>query len=143
MPLKTDTIEEPNLNLTPMIDIVFLLIIFFMVGTKFSELEEQERKIPLQVPQIADEGAPLSAAPEPKVINVYRNGRITLDDEDVTLEELTQKLAAACRQYEQLGVLVRGDRWVYYQHVVDVVSACNRAGVKRRAIAVLRKQQEN
>ena len=37
MPLKTSGIEEPSLNLTPMIDIVFLLIIFFMVGSQFTE----------------------------------------------------------------------------------------------------------
>ena len=41
MPLKTETVEEPTLNLTPMIDIVFLLIIFFMVGTQFAQMENQ------------------------------------------------------------------------------------------------------
>ena len=51
MPLKTHLDEQPSLNLTPMIDIVFLLIIFFMVGTKFTELE---RKIALEVPQISE-----------------------------------------------------------------------------------------
>lgn len=51
MPLKTHTDEQPSLNLTSMIDVVFLLIIFFMVGTKFTELE---RKIGLQVPEVND-----------------------------------------------------------------------------------------
>ena len=59
MPLKTHVDEQPTLNLTPMIDIVFLLIIFFMVGTKFSELE---RKIGLKVPEVAGAEA-LTAAP--------------------------------------------------------------------------------
>jgi biopolymer transport protein ExbD len=53
MPLKTHVDEQPTLNLTPMIDIVFLLIIFFMVGTKFTELE---RKMALEVPQVGDAG---------------------------------------------------------------------------------------
>ncbi len=39
MPLKTLQDEEPTLNMTPLIDVVFMLIIFFMVGTKFSEWE--------------------------------------------------------------------------------------------------------
>ncbi len=47
MPLKTHQDEQPTLNLTPMIDIVFLLIIFFMVGTKFAEWEN---KLALKVP---------------------------------------------------------------------------------------------
>ena len=41
MPLKIHIDEQPSLNMTPMIDIVFLLIIFFMVGTKFTELERK------------------------------------------------------------------------------------------------------
>ena len=59
MPLKTHMDEAPTLNLTSMIDIVFLLIIFFMVGTKFTELE---RKIGLHVPQVTDAGALTEAA---------------------------------------------------------------------------------
>ena len=61
MPLKTLVDDAPTLNLTPMIDVVFLLIIFFMVGTKFTELE---RTIALQVPQVSS-AVPLSAAPTP------------------------------------------------------------------------------
>jgi len=72
MPLKTHLDEQPTLNLTPMIDIVFLLIIFFMLGTKITEIE---RKIPLKVPEVTDHGA-LSAAPERRIINVYRDGTI-------------------------------------------------------------------
>ena len=99
MPLKTHLDEQPTLNLTPMIDIVFLLIIFFMVGTKFTELE---RKIGLQVPEVADRGA-LTAAPERKVVNVYRDGTLSLDRSPVTLDQLTSQLAAARSQYAELG----------------------------------------
>ena len=79
MSLKTCNDEQPTLNLTPMIDIVFLLIIFFMVGTKFSELE---RKIGLEPPKVTEGGA-LSAAPEAKTVNVFRDGRIELDNRPV------------------------------------------------------------
>ena len=54
MPLKTHQDEQPTLNLTPMIDIVFLLIIFFMVGTKFAEWENN---LALKVPQVKETGA--------------------------------------------------------------------------------------
>ena len=55
MPLKTTRDDEMvSINLTPMIDIVFQLIIFFMAGTKFTELE---RSIGLQVPQVNNAGA--------------------------------------------------------------------------------------
>ena len=132
MPLKTHTDEQPTLNLTPMIDIVFLLIIFFMVGTKFTELE---RKIGLRVPEVSDSGA-LTAAPERRVINVYRDGEITLDRVPVSLDELTRQLATARSQYPDLGVLVRGDARSRFQGVAEVLNACKQADVRELGISV-------
>ncbi len=132
MPLKTHVDEQPSLNLTPMIDIVFLLIIFFMVGTKFTELE---RKMALEVPQVADATA-LAPAPEKRVINVYRDGRISLDRETVTLDQLRSRLAAARGQYQDLGVIVRGDAEGTFQNVATVLNACRQAGIGQMGISV-------
>lgn len=132
MPLKTHRDEQPTLNMTPMIDVVFLLIIFFMVGTKFSELE---RKIGLQVPEVAKAGA-LTPAPKKRVVNVYRDGRIDLDRQAVTLEELTDQLTAARGQYRDLGVLIRGDGQGAFQRVAEVLAACKEAGVAELGISV-------
>ena len=132
MPLKTHQDETPSLNLTPMIDIVFLLIIFFMVGTKFTELE---RQLELEVPQIAEAGA-LAAAPERKVINVYSDGRIRLDSEFVSVEELREQLQKARSEYEGLGVIVRGDAEGPLQNVASVLGACKQAGVSDLGISV-------
>jgi len=132
MPLKTHLDEQPTLNLTPMIDIVFLLIIFFMVGTKFTELE---RKIGLQVPEVADRGA-LTAAPERKVVNIFRDGTISLDEKPVTLEQLSAELAAARSQYADLGVLIRGDAEGRFQNVAEVLNACKQADIRELGISV-------
>ena len=132
MPLKTHLDEQPTLNLTPLIDIVFLLIIFFMVGTKFTELE---RRIELEVPEVADRGA-LSTGPERKNVYVYSDGTIVLDNAPVTLEELTERLTDARREYDDLGVLVRGDRHGEYQNVADVLNACRQAGIRDLALPV-------
>ncbi|MDY0165309.1 MAG: biopolymer transporter ExbD [Thermoguttaceae bacterium] len=132
MPLKTHLDEQPSLNLTPMIDIVFLLIIFFMVGTKFSELE---RKIGLRIPEVTDHGA-LTAAPERRVVNVYRDGRIELDQQAVTLDLLRHRLANARSQYAELGVLVRGDGMGPYQNVAAVLNACKQAGIRDLNLSV-------
>ncbi len=132
MPLKTHQDEAPSLNLTSMIDVVFLLIIFFMVGTKFTDME---RNIALQVPQVSDGGA-LAPAPEKRVINVYRDGRISLDRQFVTLEQLTAELAAARAEYADLGVIVRGDAEGPFQHVASALNACRQAGVSDMGISV-------
>ena len=76
MPLKTQQDEQPALNLTPMIDVVFLLIIFFMVATKFSE---RERDIELELPEVAAASA-MTSAPKQRVVTVSRlRGKSTLD----------------------------------------------------------------
>ncbi len=132
MPLKSQSEELPVLNLTSMIDVLFLLIIFFMVGTKFIESEKQ---FDLKVPQITP-GTSLSEAPEKKVVNVYRDGEITLDRKTVSLEELTERLAKAREQYRALGVSVRGDGASAFELVANVLAACKRAGIADLSISV-------
>jgi biopolymer transport protein ExbD len=132
MPLKTHVEDAPTLNLTAMLDVMFLLIIFFMLGTRFVD---DERKIGLRVPEVADRGA-LTAAPTRKEVNVFRDGTITLDKTSVTLDQLTTRLAAARRQYRELGVLVRGDARGEFQNVASVLAACKRAGIQELGITV-------
>lgn len=132
MPLKIELEEPPVLNLTSMLDVMFLLVMFFMAATRFNETE---RNIALHVPRVGDAKA-LSPAPEKKVVNVYQNGQIALDRQVVTLAELTARLAAARRQYSNLGVMVRGDADGTFQRVAEVLNACKQAGIAELAISV-------
>lgn len=133
MPLKTSQDEPPSVNLTPMIDIVFLLIIFFMVGTQFTEMEEHN--LDLEVPEVGDVSA-LTPAPKRRVINVGRDGRVLLDAREVSIDELQSTLTDAQREYAQLGVLVRGDGGGAFQHVAEVLNACRQAGISELGISV-------
>ncbi|MCH5377475.1 MAG: biopolymer transporter ExbD [Planctomycetes bacterium] len=132
MPLKTHMDEPPTINMTPMIDIVFLLIIFFMVGTKFVEME---RKIAVKVPAVQNVET-LTPAPQKRVINVYRDGQISLDRQPVTLEQLAAELAAGRQEYADLGVIVRGDAEGAFQNVATVLNTCRRAGIAEMGISV-------
>jgi biopolymer transport protein ExbD len=132
MPLKTHFDETPPLNLTAMLDVMFLLIIFFMLGTRFVD---EERQIGLRVPAVADRNTP-TAGPERKTINVHCDGTITLDQSAVTLEELTRQLALARGRNSSLGVLVRGDARGQWEQVAAVLSACKRAGVADLGVSV-------
>ncbi|MDP1564565.1 MAG: biopolymer transporter ExbD [Pirellulaceae bacterium] len=128
MPLKTTYDEQPSLNLTPMIDIVFLLIIFFMVGTRFSELNDLEKQLPINVPEVSA-GTALTAPPRQKVIHVFQDGRIHFDDQDVQLKDLIAKLKDAKQAYRQQGVVIRGDASSQHQTVVSVINACRQADI--------------
>ena len=132
MPLKIARDEQPQLNLTPMIDVVFCLLIFFMVGARFTQMEH---KIALKVPQVSQAGT-LTPAPDKRAVNVYQDGTITLDGKLVTLEQLTNTLAATRSQYREAGVIVRGDAGSSFQRVAEVLSACRRAGIAELGISV-------
>jgi biopolymer transport protein ExbD len=132
MPLKTTVDDPPAMNMIPMIDIMFNLIIFFLVGTQFCSME---RNITLKVPEVVDRGA-LTEAPRRRVVNVYRDGRVTLDERPVSLEDLTKRLAEIRRQYHDLGVIVRGDGKGAFQRVAEVLTACKQAGIQELGISV-------
>jgi biopolymer transport protein ExbD len=132
MPLKTHRDELPYINMTPMVDILLVLIIFFMLASKFSEVD---RKITVRVPEVAGAGA-LTPAPEKRVVQVDRDGNIMLDNRSATLEQLTNRLAAARSQNRDLGVLVRGDGAGRVQRLAEVLTACRQAGVAEMAISV-------
>jgi biopolymer transport protein ExbD len=132
MPLKTHQEDLQQINLTPMIDIVFNLIIFFMVGARFTDLE---RKVDLSVPQVADIRT-LTPTPEKRTINVYRDGRVELDGQPVSIDQLILQLSDAHRQYAELGVNVRGDGQGPFQNVATVITACRQAGISELGISV-------
>lgn len=132
MPIKTYQDPEPTLNLTPMIDIVFLLIIFFMVGTKFTEME---RQIELELPSVSKFGA-LTSPPRERVVNVYRDNTIMMDRKSWSLDELLTELKQAHEEYNEMSVLIRGDGDGRYGNVTNVLAACKDAGFERLGIAV-------
>lgn len=115
-----------------MIDVVFLLIIFFMVATKFAEVE---RDIDLELPEVAA-AAPLTSAPKQRVVSIQADGQVLLDNEEMSLATLTSTLTAAQREYPQLSVVIRGDASCAFQHVAAALSACKDANISELGITV-------
>jgi biopolymer transport protein ExbD len=132
MPLKLQHDELPTLNLTSMIDVLFLLIIFFMVATKFDEME---RNIEVAVPEVGQAGDGMPP-PKPLVVSVLSDGRLQLDGSPVTAEELASRLAAARTPLTEPTVVIHGDASCPFQHVADALGACRQAGVSELGITV-------
>ena len=131
MPLKTEPLEEPTINLTSMLDVVMLLIIFFMVGTKFSE---EERQTGIQLPSVSENFA-LSGQPDEVIVNVDLEGKISVRGDGQSLESLKTLLEAAREAFPGQAVVIRGDGRCEYQLVMDVFSTCKDAGIKNVSVA--------
>jgi biopolymer transport protein ExbD len=135
MPLKTMRDDPPAINMAPMIDIVFLLIIFFMVGSRFTEMNDQERDVAVRVPQVSSLPAS-AAAPRKHVINVLSSGQIQLNGETVLLAELEQRLRQHHEQNPNTSVVIRGDSNSVYQSVADVIAMCRRVDIRDVSLAI-------
>jgi biopolymer transport protein ExbD len=123
-----------RLNLTPMIDVVFLLIIFFMVVSQFSSQERTAMALPQAknsfTPEIATEQSKL-------IVNIMPSGEIKIDDISCDQERLSQILLG----HTDSKIIIRSDKnctWVVLKPVLDT---CRKAGISTTNIAVIDDQQ--
>ncbi|MBX3442501.1 MAG: biopolymer transporter ExbD [Planctomyces sp.] len=112
-------------NLTPMIDVVFNLIIFFLVASHFSRADPEE-DVSLPTATQASEPDP---QPRRLVITIRDDGAWRVAGESVTLEQIEQMLAEGAEPGGSLAVNLRGDRAVPYRFVEPLLLACARHGV--------------
>lgn len=124
-------------NMTPMIDVVFLLIIFFLVA---SHLSEQDTQVELELPT-AVSGVPQDEdAFQRATLNVPEEGQVIFSGRNVAaaeLQELIQTLRANLGQ--DLEVRIRVSRSVTYETVAPILDACAKAGIWNVTFAVRKK----
>jgi biopolymer transport protein ExbD len=126
--------EAASMQLAPMIDIVFLLLIFFIVTWEFTRAETE---LDVSTPT-TEEGAELNRQRREQVINVLADGTIRLEGVTLDLLELEQKLAPIAKLNENQPVRIRGDRETRYQRIVEVIAACRKAGIWNISFATQR-----
>jgi biopolymer transport protein ExbD len=124
--------DDTGINMTPMIDVVFLLLIFFLAATTFAR-EEVELDLRLPTAKSGSQGR----GDEQLVINVFADGRIAVAGREVPLEALRQKLQAAVARDAEQSVLVRGDQDARFGVGMQVLDACRLAKVKKVDFAAL------
>jgi biopolymer transport protein ExbD len=125
MPLKLNQEELPTINLTSMIDVLFLLIIFFMVGTRFTQ---DESNVQISLAQVAPGGAMMSVAAKP--VYILADGSIKYENQKVSLDQLSAALAEAVRNYPGTTVQLNPDKDVKWQPLLDVHNAVTRSKAK-------------
>lgn len=124
--------EEATIELTPLIDVVFLLLIFFMLTSSVSQQNQQaqsrEAAIKVSLP-VASSGAP-SDAEDPIVLTVTQDGKLVLEDTSRALEgaDLEDKLLRLYKKDPKARILLRGDKATTHGRVLEVLDAVKQIG---------------
>lgn len=122
-------------NMTPMIDIVFLLIIFFILS---SHLARQETQLELSLPAAASGEQAGEDQARRVIISVLPDGQLQLAGVVVNAQELEQKIQYESQRTDgDLEVRIRSDRQAPYRQVEPILVACARAGVWKVSFAVV------
>jgi biopolymer transport protein ExbD len=115
-----------TLSLTPMIDVLFMLLIFFLVTTRF---DQQDREMDMPLPD-ASEAVPVTIAPKELFININLQGQYFVNGEVLDATELEDVLVrAVANNPGNQSVIVRAHKDVPFQFVVAAINLCKRAGV--------------
>jgi biopolymer transport protein ExbD len=121
--------------MTPLIDVVFQLLLFFLTATSFHKIEKDIKVDPPK----ASEGKASPQAQREITVNIRSeaDGGFLVIRERVlqNLQELDDILAKGVKDNPNLVVILRGDKHAYHQRIVDVLNACKKANVKHYFIA--------
>jgi biopolymer transport protein ExbD len=115
------------LSLTPLIDVVFLLLVFFLVATRFAQ---EDRELEVELPT-ASEARPLTEEPKELFVNIDKDGNYFVSGQRLAASEVEVALrqAVADNPVNQ-SVVIRADKRVPFDFVVTVMDLCNQAGVR-------------
>ena len=123
--------ESPSdINVMPLIDILFTLIIFFLATATF---QEQEREKMIQLPKLA--GPSLSSAPRPLIINVTKKGSYIVHTKPMDLAKLKVVLKNNREKKPDQRVIIRGDANALHGKSTAALAACAEAGYASASIA--------
>ena len=127
--------EELELNLTPLIDVVFLLLIFFMVSTTF----QKESEISLQLPKATD--ADITSPDERIEVVINAAGRYFIEDQELVKSDvasLQNALFKVSNGNRDIPITIRADAQVPHQAVVTAMDAAGQLGMLKITIATSR-----
>ncbi len=130
--------ESVEVNLTPLIDVVFLLLIFFMVTTTF----DRHARLKVSLPESSSKASQQQA--EPLVLSIDAKGNYFLNDRQLvnrqldTLKQALQKtIGSDIKDYKNIALVLRADANTPHQSVVRAMDAASQLGLSRLSIATV------
>lgn len=125
--------EEPTIMIIPMIDIVFFLLVFFMVGTLYMNTEQQ---IPLNLPSASTSTA---KSIEPITITLTTSHKLYIDNREISPDRLSQEVQAIVQTTPRQAFVIRAAKDVYYNEVIALLDMLKVNGAKYISVATDRK----
>lgn len=123
--------KSPVLALTSMLDVIFLLLCFFVTASVYSQWESE---ISIQLPTAETSDEP-NRLPGEVIVNVTDKGVVRLNGMTIALGDLEKRLQKLSKIYPDQSVIVRADRVTRYEHLVKVIDTCRKAGVWNFSLA--------
>ena len=128
--IRTQDEEATGIDVAPLIDILFTLIIFFLVTTTFQEKEkEEEVRLPRQG------GSSLVNKDRPFYINVLQDGTYSVGGEIVKLDDLELKLKLRFEEKPDQKLVLRGDSKAFHGQTASALDVARRVGFSKASIA--------
>lgn len=134
MQLRSNQKEQPDINLTSLIDVVFLLLIFFMISTTF----EQSSALQVALPEASD-NVP-EQAKQAVVLAIDARGNMALDERRLSDNgevALRTALTEALPEIRRSSLLISADADVAHRHVVAVMDMAGQLGITNLSIATI------
>lgn len=125
-----------QLNLTPLLDCIFILILFFLVATT---VKEEKDSLGINLPS-SSQSKKSPENKDPIFIFITNENKIFYKDESVDINRLIQELSVISKSNEQNDVIIKGDAKAYNQTIVDVLDACAKANLRAVSIEVKPKE---
>jgi biopolymer transport protein ExbD len=125
--------ESDSIPMTPLIDIVFLTLVFFMVTTAYGALENE---IDIALPTAAS-AAESERAQGEIIVNIRADGAIVVNEREMDVQELEGVLRRVAEYFPGGAVILRADGALAYRRLVDVMDVCRKADIQNISFAVL------
>ena len=129
--------RQVGFQMAPMVDIIFLLLIFFIAAAVYSQWES---KLEIKVPT-ADSGLDRARYPGEAIINIDRNGKFFLNSVEYSPERLQNLLARLSKTYPDQPVVIRPDRKTDCRYLIQVIDICAKTDIANLSFATVK--QEN
>ena len=126
--------SRPEIQLAPLIDIIFITLIFYMTLTVFYQLENE---ISISVPK-AEQSTEVVRSPGEIIINMDTEGKIVVNQRSLTVQELEAMLKKISSLYPNQPVIIRADKKTHHEDVIKILNACAAADIWNIAFATTR-----